>query len=133
MTRATPTSSIWMKAMPTTPWATARMVAVHNAASCSPRCGPATRVAIATAARWPVAPLAMIRPATTRATRNIRMPEPIPASCVSRVLLRPLRCGATWVAAQLRSLLAWAQMPYSGAPISGQSRTLAGGGGISMR
>ncbi|MCY1237677.1 hypothetical protein D9M72_503850 [compost metagenome] len=50
-TKPSPTSSIWMNAMPTTPWATARMVAVHSWAICGPRSSPEIREAIFTALR----------------------------------------------------------------------------------
>ncbi|MCY1440341.1 hypothetical protein D9M71_566130 [compost metagenome] len=55
-TKPTPTSSIWMKAMPTTPWATARMVAVHSVAMFGPLSGPEMREAIWTALRLPLSP-----------------------------------------------------------------------------
>ncbi|MNC65822.1 hypothetical protein D3C75_1161510 [compost metagenome] len=55
-TKPTPTSSIWMKAIPTTPWATARMVAVHNTVMLGPRSGPDSRVAMAMALRSPFSP-----------------------------------------------------------------------------
>lgn len=51
ITSATPINSIWIKAMPTTPCATARMVEVHSSAICGPRTGPEIRVVIATAVR----------------------------------------------------------------------------------
>ncbi|MCY1211814.1 hypothetical protein D3C72_917750 [compost metagenome] len=55
-TKATPISSIWIKAMPTTPCATARMVAVQSMASRGPRSGPNTREAICLALRVPSSP-----------------------------------------------------------------------------
>ena len=55
-TKPTPISSIWMKAMPTTPCATARIVAVHSAAIFGPLSGPKMREAICTALRWPLSP-----------------------------------------------------------------------------
>ena len=55
-TNPRPTSNIWMKAMPTTPSATARIVAVHSAAILGPRSGPLMREAIWTALRLPASP-----------------------------------------------------------------------------
>ncbi|MCY1218358.1 hypothetical protein D9M72_303030 [compost metagenome] len=56
ITKPMPISSIWMKAMPTTPCATARMVAVHSVAMRGPRSGPKMREAICTALRLPASP-----------------------------------------------------------------------------
>ena len=50
-TNATPISSIWMNAIPTTPCATARIVAVQRSAICGPFSGPEMREAICTALR----------------------------------------------------------------------------------
>ncbi|MDT4855385.1 hypothetical protein FQZ97_897380 [compost metagenome] len=130
-TRPTPISSIWMNAMPTTPWATARMVAVHSSASSGPRSGPEMRVAMATAVPLPLSPLAMISPAIASARMNTSTPAPTPASCVSTVLLTSLTWGATCCQTQPRSLDAWVQMRNSGSPTTGHSCTLTGGGGIS--
>ena len=55
-TNPRPTSNIWIKAMPTTPSATARMVAVHSAAMLGPLSGPLIREAIWIALRLPASP-----------------------------------------------------------------------------
>ncbi|MNL43093.1 hypothetical protein D3C87_1655880 [compost metagenome] len=55
-TKPMPISSIWMKAMPTTPCATARMVAVHSAAMRGPRSSPKMREAICSELRCPFSP-----------------------------------------------------------------------------
>ena len=131
-TRPIPTINIWIKAMPTTPWATARMVEVHSAASCAPRSAPEMREAIATALCCKLSPFAIIRPAIMRAATNTRTPVPMPANWTSRVLLTPLIWGAICEYAQLKSLDARLQTPNSVSPIKGQLRTESGGGGISM-
>ncbi|MCY1302385.1 hypothetical protein D9M70_520390 [compost metagenome] len=55
-TKPRPTSSIWMKAMPITPSATARMVAVHSSTILPPRPGPDRRMAMRRALCVPFSP-----------------------------------------------------------------------------
>ena len=74
-TNPIPINSIWMNAMPTTPCATARMVAVHSSAICGPFSGPEMREAISTALLWPVSPCAMRMPATIRAAKKQEQPR----------------------------------------------------------
>ena len=73
--------------MPTTPSATARIVAVHSAAIFGPLSGPLTREAICTALRLPLSPCAMKIPAMIKAKMKVRKPMPTPASLLNRVRL----------------------------------------------
>ncbi len=94
ITKPTPISSIWMKAMPITPWATARMVAVHSLASGLPRSSPDTRMAMRWAAISPRSPKAMITPEMMIAPMNSRNAPPALAAAPSTVRPAPLSWGS---------------------------------------
>ncbi|MNI69732.1 hypothetical protein D3C73_1254990 [compost metagenome] len=129
-TNPRPTSSIWINAMPTTPSATARMVAVHSAAILGPRSGPLTREAICTAARLPDSPWAMKMPAMIKAKMKTRNPMPTPASLLSTVRLATLICGRYLAARSGRLVEASSHKADSRWPISGQLATDSAGGGM---
>ena len=76
----------WMKAMPITPWATARIVATDSAVNSSPRSKPKMRAKIARLARSPASPKAMMMPAMMNAATNARMPPPMLATIASASL-----------------------------------------------
>ncbi|MNH33709.1 hypothetical protein D3C79_942490 [compost metagenome] len=92
-TKPTPISSIWMKAMPITPCATARMVAVHNLAKGLPRSSPDTRMAIRCAATSPRSPKAMMTPEMMIAPMNRKKAAPALAAAPNTVSPAPLICG----------------------------------------
>ncbi|MNE31921.1 hypothetical protein D3C80_1255120 [compost metagenome] len=92
-TKPTPISNIWMKAMPITPCATARMVAVHSVAKGLPRSAPETRMAMRWVAISPRSPKAMMTPEMMIAPMNRRKAPPALAAAPSTVSPAPLIWG----------------------------------------
>ena len=76
----------WMKAMPITPWATARIVATDSMVNSSPRSTPTMRAKIARLARSPALPKAMMMPAMMNAATKARMAPPMLATIASAAL-----------------------------------------------
>ncbi len=127
-----PTSTIWMKAMPTTPCATVRTVWVQSLATSGPRSLPKMRLLMRSVARCPSSPKAMMMPATARAAMNTRTTTPRPASVPTTCMELARICGASGCRNAARSVEAFDQTPYTCLPTRGHSATSAGGGGMWM-
>ena len=120
----------WMKAMPITPWATARMVATDSTVNSSPRSGPTMRPKIARLARSPASPKAITMPAMMKAATNLRMSPPMAATIANAVFARSPIFGCRLAISAGRSVWALSQTAKILSPTSGQSATRASGGGI---
>ena len=129
-TKPMPISSIWMNAMPTTPCATARMVAMHSSVIFGPLSGPEMREAISSALRWPVSLCAMKTPARISAATKVTSPTSSPATVPSTTRPASLIWGANRCASPVRSVEACIQKSYRRWPTSGQPATDPDGGGM---
>ena len=83
----------WMKATPTTPKATARMVEVASAANSAPRRLPTMRPRMDSEASAPDSPKAMMMPAMMNEARKSRIVPPMLATMPSALAARSLSCG----------------------------------------
>ena len=100
-----------MKAMPMTPCATARIVAVESPLKLSPRSRPMTRSKMARLPRVPASPYAIKIPATMNDARNCRMPRPMLATVDSAVRARTPIFGCMLSTRPGRSQCAFDQKP----------------------
>ncbi|MNR32759.1 hypothetical protein D3C85_1503740 [compost metagenome] len=115
--------------MPITPWATARMVAVHSLASGLPRSSPDTRMAMRCAAISPRSPNAMMMPETMIAAMNNRNAPPALAAAPSTVRPASLSWGIHWFSTPAMFSEAASHRACTFGPISGQAATESGGAG----
>ncbi len=111
-----------MKAVPSTPRATLRIVPSDSVTRPGPR-APARRLATAWAARAPASAWVSSTPATITAIRNCSMPRPALATAASSQPLNALTWVSTWARAAPRLVEARAQNWCTGPPISGQPAT----------
>ena len=129
MSRQRPTMIAWMKATPSTPLATARMVAVDRSTNSAPRVPSTTLSKIERIARAPDSPKAIMMPATTREARNCNSPPPMPATKPSAALARLPIFGCMLCTSAGRSVWALVQKACTLSPTSGQLATPSRGGG----
>ena len=127
--RQTPTIIAWMKATPSTPLATARMVAVDRSANSAPRPPAMIFSKIDRTPRAPDSPKAIMMPATTREPRNCSNPPPILATKPSAAFARLPIFGCMLCTSAGRSVWALVQKACTLSPTSGQFSTPSRGGG----